>query len=348
VTHSWTPEEDAAFRATVDGPADWLIGDPMDPTAVSAEPLPTLVGFPFLHAKMGALISGPRGHGRSSLIQAGMYDAAGYGTRCAYLGSEVALDEFDARAKHLAVVRCDEVDDQLRETLARVRYLNLPSVICRAWDDPESWRTGLSGAYDLVAIDPLSSVASALDLDFDKSNADFVRFYDRLVQPVIDDGVTVVLIENIGHDREARHRAKGVSAKEDRADLAFSCKANTDPDALVIRCTKVRSIRAAFHRGDEWIFTRDDQAIKRREFKPGSDSAETFQPTAIMENVSKLLEGKPAGLSKRAVRAAVKGGNEYIDLALELLINGGYVEIRKAGQADHHHSITPYRAVAND
>jgi hypothetical protein len=34
-----------------------------------------------------------------------------------------------------------------------------------------------------VVIDPVSAVASAPDLDFDKSNDDWVRFYDRLVQP---------------------------------------------------------------------------------------------------------------------------------------------------------------------
>ena len=33
--------------------------------------------------------------------------------------------------------------------------------------------------YDVVEIDPLSAVAAALGLDFDKSNADFVSFTRR-------------------------------------------------------------------------------------------------------------------------------------------------------------------------
>ena len=61
-----------------------------------------------------------------------------------------------------------------------------------------------------------------------------------------------------------------------------------------------------------------------------------------MEQVSKLLESDP-GLSKNAVRASVKGKNEYIDLALELLVSEGFVERRKDGQAAHHFSQLAFR-----
>jgi len=32
---------------------DWLTGSPMDPSAIPAEPMPTLPGFPFVHAGAG-------------------------------------------------------------------------------------------------------------------------------------------------------------------------------------------------------------------------------------------------------------------------------------------------------
>ena len=63
--------------------------------------------------------------------------------------------------------------------------------------------------FDVVGIDPLSAVASTLDLDFDKSNAEFVRFYDRLVQPLATAGVAVVMLDNIGHAIEARGASEG-------------------------------------------------------------------------------------------------------------------------------------------
>src|SRR4051794_14714536 len=54
----------------------WLDGVPMDPAAGHRDPLPALPGFPFLHDGAGALIVGPTGKGRSSLVQACAYDAA--------------------------------------------------------------------------------------------------------------------------------------------------------------------------------------------------------------------------------------------------------------------------------
>jgi hypothetical protein len=95
-------------------------------------------------------------------------------------------------------------------------------------------------SYNIVVIDPLAAVASAIDLDFDKSNADYVRAFDRLVQPLTTRGVTVIIVENIGHDPDARRRAKAASPKGDRADLTFSCSATTNPVCRARRAEAVR------------------------------------------------------------------------------------------------------------
>jgi hypothetical protein len=336
---NWTPEEIAEWvdYAGTKTP-DWLVGRPMDPDAVSLEPLPTVHGFPFLHAGTGALISGPTGKGRSSLMQAGIYDAARVGVCCLYLGVEVTAEEFDARAGNLADVRGDDVDDDLRDQLSRARYVSLTSTITRAWDKPDDWVAGVKAAYTIVVMDPLSSVAGALDLDFDKGNSDYIGFYDRLVQPLADAGIAVALVDNIGHSQETSGRAKGVSAKQDKADLLFSCR--SVHDGLAIRCQKSRPIRATVRENDEWIFERDTQRIVPRAKHDGT--APSFRPTVLMERVSWLVEGDP-GLSKRAIRAAVKGGNRYVDLALELLLSEKYVEVRRDGQTDAHHSLKPFR-----
>jgi hypothetical protein len=343
---TWTDQERRAFDQVVadDSPDrplgryDWLVGRPMDPAAVSLDPLPTLKGFPFLHPGTGALISGPTGKGRSSLMQAGIYDAAMTGTCCLYLGVEVTAEEFDARAGVLADVRGDEVNYGLREELARARYLSLSSTIVKAWDKPDDWVAGVKAAYMIVVMDPLSSVAGALDFNFDKGNADYIAFHDRLVQPLVDAGIAVALVDNIGHDQEASGRAKGASAKGDKADLDFSCR--SVHDGLVIRCKKSRPIRATVREGDEWLFERDTQRIERKLHTDGT--APAFRPTVLMERVSWLLEGDP-GLSKRSIRSSVKGGSKYIDLALELLLSEGFVEVRRDGQTDSHHSLKPFR-----
>jgi hypothetical protein len=261
------------------------------------------------------------------------------GLRVAYLGSEVTQPEFNARAADLAVRRGDEADDELRERLASVRYLNLASVVAQAWKHPAGWIGEIVARYDVVALDPLSAVASALDLDFDKSNADFVRFYDRLIQPLVDDGRAVVMLENIGHATEARSRAKGASAKQDRADLTFSCTLRSNPTGLLITARKVRTVRAAFSRGDQWLFERDTQRVIRQ---AGGTEDEPWRPTTLMERVSRLLmEEGPLG--RNEIRSGVGSKAEHVDAAIKALLHDGHVAVQQEGQKKLHHLLKPYR-----
>ena len=322
-------------------PAGWLVGVPMDPLAVAPEPLPAVPGFPYAHLGAGVVIVGPTGGGRSSLVQAGLYDVARAGLRGGYLGSEVTEGEFNARAADLAARRGDTISDELREQLARVRYLALASVIAHAWDQPDEWAREANKRFDVVVVDPLSTVASTLGLDFDTSNQEYVKAYDRLVQPLVTRGMLVVLLENVGHAIEAKGRAKGASAKSDRADLTMSCKLQAHPEpALIITAQKVRSIRAPFERGASWIFDRATQRIGP--YGQQAPDAPAFRPTVLMERVSRAIEAEP-GLSRRALRTAVSGNHAAKDLALELLVVENHVDRRQEGQAVRHFSARPYR-----
>jgi len=319
---------------------DWLSGSPMDPAAVPGEPLPCVPGFPFCYPGASAVIVGETGGGRSALVQACLYDAASSGQRCGYLGGEITREEFDARAGVIARRRSDPIDAERREQLAHVRYLDLPSTIGHAWRKPQEWIGGVLERYDILVIDPLSSLASAIDLDFDKSNADYVRAFDRLLQPLTAQGVTVVIVENIGHAEDARRRPKGASAKGDRADLTFSCSAVANPPGLAIKAQKVRSVRAPFQRGDEWLFERDSQRISNR----AGNTAEldpAFRPTAIMQRVSELVE-RDEGLSGNAIRSAIGGRSQFVTLALQLLVSEGYIAADKDGQTHRHRSLKPF------
>jgi hypothetical protein len=313
----------------------------MDPLAVSAERLPAVPGIPFAHRGAGVLIAGPTGGGRSSLAQACLYDAARGELRCAYLGSEVGQEEFNARAAELARRRGDKVDAELRQQLARVRYLDLPAVIVEASRDPAAWIEGISDAYEVLVVDPLSAVAAALNLDFDNSNAEYVSAHERLFQPLITRGLVVLSLDNVGHAIEAKGRAKGVSAKQDRADITCSCSNVANPPGLVVRVGKVRSVRAPFARNDEWIFLRDSQRIQSRtgEHHPDTDD---FRPTTIMQHVSQLIETTP-GCTRNAIRDAINSKATHVDLALKLLIDEGYITREPDGQAHRHHPLKPYR-----
>jgi hypothetical protein len=198
---------------------DWLIGRAMNPDAVSAEPIPAIPGIPYLTPGATALLVGPTGRGRSSLAEASLYDAARESVDSAYLGCEVTEPEFHARSGHLAMLRGDVIDAALKRDLALVRYLDLPDTISTAWERPNEWIEGVAEMFRVVVIDPLSAVESALGLNFEQRNTDFVAFYDRLIQPLTRRGVGVLLIDNIGHATEAKGRAKGASAKQDRVDI---------------------------------------------------------------------------------------------------------------------------------
>ena len=323
---------------------DWLTGSPMDPDAIPAEPLPALPGFPFMHRGMAVLIVGPTGGGRSSLIETGLYDAAKAGLRCCYLGHEITSDEFNARAALIARLRGDTVDDELRAQLARVRYVDLASTVIQAWGAPDAWVEGIVAAYDIVAFDPLSAVESALDLNFEQRNSHYVAFHDKLVKPVTAKGVTVALIDNIGHAIEARSRAKGASAKADRADLTFSCRLVPSPAALVVKLHKVRSVRTAHRHGDEWIFYRDSQTIER--FTGGGDEdgdEDGFRPTGYMEKVSRFLEDEPDPQSLNAIKKTVRGKVDYVTKAVRCLVREEFVQRHDSGQSHRHSSLRPYR-----
>jgi len=81
---------------------------------------------------------------------------------------------------------------------------------------------------------------------------------------------------------------------------------------------------------------------------PDSTGAgETFRPTVIMERVSLAVEEHP-GLTKRAIRAAVRGKAAWVDTALELLIAEGFIRAEAHGQARHHHVERPFRADEDD
>jgi hypothetical protein len=187
----------------VEPPAAWVEGEPCDPFAESPEPLEAFPGIPFAYRPASVLVSAPTGSGKSCLLEAALYDAVmsePYQLRGAYLSGEVGQAEFNARVRDLAERRGDDIEDgSLLNRLGRsLRWLDLPPVIERAWRDPELWADDVARLYNVVAIDPVSSVASALALDFDKSNSDYVEYHDRLIKPLIDRGVLVLQVDNIG------------------------------------------------------------------------------------------------------------------------------------------------------
>ena len=143
LTNGLAPEEAMerlrALRERSGTAEDWLGGEPMDPTLADGEPLPPLAGFPFLHAGAGAVISGPTGGGRSSLLQAAhtTRHAPGFGSPISAARSpRPSSTPAPPTSPNVAATSSD---DERLAALARVRYLNLASTIARAYENPSDW-----------------------------------------------------------------------------------------------------------------------------------------------------------------------------------------------------------------
>lgn len=100
-------------------------------------------------------------------------------------------------------------------------------------------------------------------------------------------------------------------------------------------------MRSPFKRGDSWVCDRETLRIERRTGDDGTAEC-PWRPTYLMERVSRAIEADP-GLSRRALRTAVKGKHEQKELALEMLISEGYVDPREEGAYVKHYSLTPFR-----
>ena len=74
---------------------------------------------------------------------------------------------------------------------------------------------------------------------------------------------------------------------------------------------------------------------------PSEEDDGPFRPTGYMRKASRAIEDTP-GLGVGAVRAAVGGKAEYVDLAREVLVAEGYVDVRKEGTAQRHSSLRPF------
>ncbi|HUA10511.1 MAG TPA: hypothetical protein VMA83_00735 [Solirubrobacteraceae bacterium] len=314
-------------------------GEPLDPLATPAERDPAVPGFPFALAGACTQISGPTGAGRSTLAEVGLYDGAKIGLHSAYLGSEVQLEEFNARGRDIARRRGDKLDDELRRQLAVVRYLDLASTVTVASRKPDEWADQIPRKFVTVVFDPLAAVASALGLDFDTANSDYDRFYDRLVQPLVNAGVSVVLLDNIGHAIDARTRARGASAKGARADITVHAAHASNPEGLKLTIDKVRPVRAPFRRGDAWLFTRATLELTSLT----AADRQSWRPTTLMEKASRAIEETP-GLTATKIAQLIGGKRAHALQAVSFLVSDGFVHVDPDGRYPTHKSIEPYRA----
>lgn len=206
----------------------------------------------------------------------------------------------------------------------------------------------------LVILDGLTEAMANDNLD-PLDNIDVAKFFVRLPKRIAAMGAAVVIIDHVTKDSESRGRW-AIGAQHKLA--ALNGAAYTFETLLPfgrgkhgitkVTVTKDRPGHVRQHAAGSTVaelhLTSTDAGVTAELRSPGggTDDEAPFRPTRVMERVSKALEGQPAR-NLRNLRTEVRGNAGVVDLAVEQLVNGGYVGVHKQGQAKYHHSIKPFR-----
>lgn len=210
--------------------------------------------------------------------------------------------------------------------------------------------------YDLVVVDGVTDGMATMGLDADK-NKDAATFDRLLIKPFARAGAAVFVCDHVVKDREGRGRyaigAQHKLAAIDGATFVFDTiqpfgheregvariTLTKDKPGWLRRHAEGKTI--AMLRLKSW----PDGAITGGFDPPNGnpDDKDGFEPTVLMEKVSRYVETNP-GLSKRAVIEAVGGKRDYVVLAVELLATRGYLRAEPGPRgAQLHYSARPYR-----
>jgi hypothetical protein len=296
-----------------------------------------LPGARFLIAGKRYLFPAPAGDGKSLAGLVIAVDVVEAGGTVVIFDVENGSDEYSRRLADVLEARDDAEGTLARACSERLHYYAYP-VLRMDWQ-PEEWAAAIAGA-NLVIFDSSRLVLSSAGLAEDKSD-DYAIFANALLIPLSRAGVTTVVLDNTGH--EDQDRARGSKAKDDLNEVRYVVKVGKPFDRE--RRGHVRLVRGrtrfAELPGELHVPLGGGTYGPVVEAEPSSEST-GFRPTVLMERASRQIEEQP-GLSKNAIEVAVGGKAEYLRLALELLVNEGYVRVAREGQAVRHYSVRHFR-----
>lgn len=214
------------------------------------------------------------------------------------------------------------------------------------------------GALTLVVFDGVTEAMMASNLNPD-NGSDVASFYAAAPRWFAAQGATVLLLDHVTKDRTGRgHWAIGSERKLSGLDgAAYTLKARKPfgrgrNAAVDIVIAKDRPGWVRQYQGQSGVIaifeprSLEDGKIEARLLPPEMPGEHgEFRPTDIMERASKQLEGAaPDPLNATAIRNAVVGNSKHIGIALQRLIEEGYVESKPGSRSSTlYWSVKPFQ-----
>jgi hypothetical protein len=297
-------------------------------------------GEPWLLVGKRYVFVAPAGAGKSLIALIVAVDVVAAGGTVAIVDVDMGEEEYTRRLADLLNVRDD--NGTLADACAeRFHYFAYPR-LSGGWG-AEDWAAAFVG-MDGVIFDSSRLMLSAHEFAED-SNDDYATFAAERLVPLSRAGKFTIMLDNTGHGE--KDRSRGAKAKDDLNEVVYAVKVGAKFDRekaahliLVRKRTRFPEVPSELRvpvGGDAYGpvgVTSTDES------NPGDDDRRSI---ALMERLSKAIELKP-GMSVRETRAEVTGNNEAKALALETLIDEGYVRVEWDGQVKGHFSERPYRA----
>jgi hypothetical protein len=204
----------------------------------------------------------------------------------------------------------------------------------------------------LAVLDGITEALTMHGLDL-ASNTDVAAWLELLPRPLARTGAAVLTIDHVVKDRENRGRyAIGAQHKLAGVDCAYSAQViepfGRGRDGRVkVTVTKdrpghVRSFAEEGRAAEVRLCSHDDGTVTVTLVSPEAGGA--FRPTWIMERVSRAVEDEP-GIGTNAIKRTVKKKAKFVQDAIALLVEEGFIDQRKdgTGKAARHYSVKPFR-----
>lgn len=210
----------------------------------------------------------------------------------------------------------------------------------------------LTGAR-LVILDGVTEAMTLHGYDLN-SNADTALYLALLPRWIADHGPAVVMIDHLPKDKEkhdrhaigAQHKLAGIDGVQYLVKMIQPFARGRRGLARVdIGKDRPGHVRQQAHGRTIAEFTLDasgDELVLIAHLMPvvhqADGDAGTFEPTHLMEKISRYVQANP-GMSKKAIESAMNGKTDTKRLALELLVTRGYIGVKTGprGRIQHHH-----------